>query len=139
MPQEEAAWGAEGQQRLDRGLACMQHALNQAGAAGGCFGYASMQAAAQMCVAQDGGADVMPGIRITCESHDAEGLTQEPGLVWSKGANGADKANAAFRIDEGCPSQKLGFILNSSQGRPLAYSVMAIRVERVPTGDARAN
>lgn len=89
--------------------------------------------------AQDGGADVMPGIRITCESHDAEGLTQEPGLVWSKGANGADKANAAFRIDEGCPSQKLGFILNSSQGRPLAYSVMAIRVERVPTGDARAN
>ena len=50
--------GAEDQQRLDRGLACMQHALNQAGAAGGCFGYASMQAAAQMRVAQDGGADL---------------------------------------------------------------------------------
>jgi hypothetical protein len=56
--------------------------------------------------AQDGGADVMPGIRITCRSHDAEGLTQEPGLVWSS-ANGADKANAAFRIDEGCPKSEI--------------------------------
>lgn len=88
---------------------------------------------------QDGVADIMPGLKITCVSQGGEGPSPPLALVWSKAADGADKANAAFTIDEGCPSQILEFILNSSQGRPLAYSVIAIRVERVPTGDARTN
>jgi hypothetical protein len=64
--------------------------------------------------AQDGGADVMLGTD-HLQSYDAEGQTQEPGLVWSS-ANGADKANAVVIDDEWRPSQKLGPVLNHRKG-----------------------